>query len=310
MRIEQLKYLVAVEQQGSIRRACEHLHLSQPALTEALTKLERELGLKLLDRRRSGTTITDEGRDLLPHILEVLEAVDRLGEAAADNSLSRPVRVGVVHASIAFLLGPAVRALHERDPSITVDVVALAPQAIDEAVLRGDVDLTLINVLDGDAPPVGLDGIDLLHGRPVVVLPAVHHLADAHEVHPDDLRDEPLVMTRESYSIFRWLRGSAGAEEPRISHTTDGADTAKAMVAEGLGLTVLPDYAVAGGPMHRSGVIVTRPVAGDAARVRMQLRQRSAARPTRPVRMLVEALRASAAEHGRDPAPEISAIAV
>ena len=53
MRIEQLEYLLAVTRHGSLRRASEKLHISQPSLSEALSKLERELGVTLLDRRRS-----------------------------------------------------------------------------------------------------------------------------------------------------------------------------------------------------------------------------------------------------------------
>ena len=82
MRIEQLRYLTAVEEHGSLRRAGEQLPLSQPALVEALTKLERELGTRLLDRHRTGTRISAEARQLLPQVREVLGAVERLRRSA------------------------------------------------------------------------------------------------------------------------------------------------------------------------------------------------------------------------------------
>lgn len=85
MRIEQLEYVAAVTQHGSLRRASEHLHISQPALSEAVSKLERELGVMLLDRRRSGARISRHGLELLPHLVEVLEAIDRLKVAASDQ---------------------------------------------------------------------------------------------------------------------------------------------------------------------------------------------------------------------------------
>ena len=88
VRIEQLEYIAAVTQYGSLRRASERLHISQPALSEAVSKLERELGVTLLDRRRSGARISRQGRDLLQHMVEVLEAVDRLRTAAGDQAAS------------------------------------------------------------------------------------------------------------------------------------------------------------------------------------------------------------------------------
>src|SRR4051812_12359219 len=66
VRLEQLEYLAAVTRHGSLRRASEELHVSQPALSESLRNLERELGVTLLDRRRTGARINTQGRELLP----------------------------------------------------------------------------------------------------------------------------------------------------------------------------------------------------------------------------------------------------
>ncbi|MBO0840325.1 MAG: LysR family transcriptional regulator, partial [Sciscionella sp.] len=62
MRIEQLEYIHAVTRLGSFRRAAEQLHLSQPALSETVRNLERELGVDILDRKRSGARVSDAGR--------------------------------------------------------------------------------------------------------------------------------------------------------------------------------------------------------------------------------------------------------
>lgn len=299
MRIEQLEYLAALERHGSLRRAGEQLHLSQPALREAFTKLERELRLTVLDRQRSGTSLSPEGRKLLPHALEVLDAVERLRDAAGrQRGDRRGVRIGTVHAATAALLGPAVRVFREEHPATPVDVVTLHRARIDEAVVEGQLDLSLVNVLDGDALPSGLAGVDLLEGRPVVVLPAEHPLATrGTHVTTDELRKEPLVMMRGGYVMHRYLRRLLGSEVPSATHTTDGAEMAKALVAEGLGVTVMPDYAVAGGTLHRTGRLSTLRVAGDTARVTLQLRQRSSSEHPVPVRGLVAALRAEAARH-------------
>src|SRR5215213_8357201 len=99
VRLEQLEYLAAVTRHGSLRRASEELHVSQPALSESLRNLERELGVTLLDRRRTGARINTQGRELLPAMSEVLEAVDRLRVAAGDQGVvSRIVRIGTVNA--------------------------------------------------------------------------------------------------------------------------------------------------------------------------------------------------------------------
>ncbi|TQK69741.1 LysR family transcriptional regulator [Nocardioides sp. SLBN-35] len=298
MRIEQLEYLTAVTQHGSLRRASEKLHLSQPALSEALTKLERELRVTLLDRRRSGARISREGRELLPYMSDVLTAVERLRNAAGDRRTdARVIRVGTVHAATSTLLIPAVRAFQERHPGTTVEVLTLQQSQIDEGLAEATLDLGLVNVLDGDDAPVGLDGIDLLHGRPVAVLPAGHPLAARPQVSIDELRQERFVMMRPGYVMHRYVHRAFGPEVPPAAHSTDGAEMGKALVAEGVGVTVLPDYAVIGDPLHRVGMIEARPIAGDQTFLTLQLRQRKALQQPLPVRELQAALTARAAEY-------------
>lgn len=291
MRIEQLEYIAAVTQHGSLRRASEQLHLSQPALSEAVSKLERELGVTLLDRRRSGARISRQGQDLLQNMVEVLEAVDRLRTAAGDqHTASRVVRVGTVNAATSTLLVPAVRVFQEAVPGGTVEILNVQQAEIHQSLVEGSLDLGLVNVLPGDDPPLHVLSTDLMHGRPVVVLPTDHPLAAYDEVTTDQLRAERFVAMRAGYLMHRFVHRLFGADLPLVCHTTDGAEMGKLMVAEGLGLTVLPDYSVVGDPLERSGLITTRPIAGDRTPVTLVLQQRQAEHVPAAVRELRTAL--------------------
>jgi len=276
MRIEQLEYIAAVTQHGSLRRASEKLHISQPALSEAVSKLERELGVTLLDRRRSGARISRHGRELLQNMVEVLEAVDRLKQAAGDQSATtRLVRLGTTNAATSTLLVPAIKAFTSTHPGTAVEILNSQQADIQVGLGEGSLDLGLVNELVGDDPPVDLVGTDLLHGRPVVVLPAGHHLTDREAVTTDDLRQERFVAMRAGYLMHRFAHRLFGADLPATCHSTDGAEMGKVMVAEGLGVTVLPDYSVVGDPMERAGLITSRPIAGDHTEVRLVLRHRA-----------------------------------
>jgi DNA-binding transcriptional LysR family regulator len=295
VRIEQLAYFAAVTQHGSLRRASEQLHVSQPALSEAVSKLERELGVTLLDRRRSGARISRQGRELLQNMVEVLEAVDRLKTAAGDQqAASALVRVGTVNAATSTLLVPAIRAFQAARPGVTVEVVNRQQAEIQQWLVEGSLDLGLVNVLDGDDPPLHVIGTDLLHGRPVVVLPAGHPLAAHATVTIDQLRDEQFVAMRAGYLMHRFVHRLFGSDLPMTLHTTDGAEMGKLMVAEGLGVTVLPDYSVIGDPMERAGLLTCRPIADDATTVTLVLQQRKAGHVPAAVRELGSALVAHA----------------
>ena len=178
MRLEQLEYLAAVVQHGSLRRASEHLHISQPALSEGVGKLERELGVTLLDRHRTGARINRSGRELLTHMTDVLEAVERLRAAAGDqNGVARTVRVGTVNTGTSSVVAPAVLAYQRGRRSTTVEVVDLTHRGVVDGVVEGTLDLGLVNLLAGDELPADLEHSVLVRGAPVVVMPADHRWA-------------------------------------------------------------------------------------------------------------------------------------
>jgi DNA-binding transcriptional LysR family regulator len=172
MRIAQPEYIVAVSRHGSLRRASEELHLSQPALSEAIRNLERELRVTLLDRHRSGAKVSLAGRELLAPMVDVLESVNRLRAAAGDQLATRRLlRIGTVNAGTAGLVLPAMRSFQDQYPTSTVEMRTLQQGEIEDGLAEGTLDLGLVNLLDGDDIPPGLESTLLLKGRPVVVLP-------------------------------------------------------------------------------------------------------------------------------------------
>jgi len=277
VRTEQLEYIAAVTRLGSLRRAAEELRLSQPALSETVRNLERELGVDLLERKRSGATMSSEGRELLPHIINVLDAVDRLRAAAGEqHRISRMVRVGTVNAATVPLLIPAVREFRATHPVTQVEVVGAQQTDIQRALDEGGFDLGLVNHLEGDDVPAGLEGTELLRGRPVVCLRPDSPLAAHDALSVADLLEVPLIAMRSGYVMHRYVHRLLEGRAPSFSYSTDGAEMGKLMVAEGLGVTVLPDFSVIDDPLVRGGVLTHRPIAGDATRVLLMLQRRRA----------------------------------
>lgn len=286
MRIEQLEYMAAVTRLGSLRRAGEALHISQPALSETLRKLESELGVTLLDRQRSGARISVDGRELLPHIVDILEAVDRLRAAANEQHRSRRMlRVGTVGAATVPLLMPAIDAFQRSRSGTQIEVLTTIQGDIHRALLEGALDLGLVNLLDGDDPESDLVTVELLRGRPLVCCRADSPLAELDAIDVDRLRGEPLIVMRAGYVMHRFVHRLFGTDVPEFAFSTDGAELGKLMVAQGLGVTILPDYSVAGDPLVASGVLTHRPLAEGSTGVSLVMQ-------TRPVRHVPHGLAA------------------
>ncbi|WP_282796215.1 LysR family transcriptional regulator [Streptomyces sp. CC224B] len=277
MRVEQLEYLMAVTRAGSLRRASEELHLSQPALSETLRNLERELGVELLARKRSGAKISDEGRQLLPHIAGVLDAVDRLRQAAdKQRHISRTLRLGTVNAATATLLTPAIREFRAAHPATRIEVVVDRQDGVHQHVAEGGFDLGLVSYLRGEALPPGLHTTELLRGCPVVCIRPDSPLAALKAVTVSDLLSQPLIVMRSGYAMHRYMHRLLNGRAPSFSYSADGAEMSKLMVAEGLGATVLPDYSVLDDPLERSGTITYRPLADGITELRVVIQRRHA----------------------------------
>ena len=275
MRWEQLEYLTAVIRHGSLRRAGEHLHVSQSALSEGISSLERELGVPLLERHRSGARVSREGRDLLPLISEILAGVAQLKAAARDHArASRTIRVGTVNAGTSALLVPAVRRFGAGHPGTTVDVATMLQADIQESLSEGRLDVGLINAFPGDDIPAALHRTELLRGVPAVCCRTDDPLAAQDRIDVDDLRQRPFVAMRPGYLMHRLAQRLFGAAPPPDTFSTDGAEMGKSLVASGMGPTILPDYSILGDPLERAGVITARPLAAEVPPVLMLLLRR------------------------------------
>lgn len=269
MRSEQLEHAAALARAGSFTRAARDLHLSQPALSASIRKLERELGIEIFQRTRTGVVLSAAGRDLLPLLLSALDSVDRLRAASRGTVPARPLRIGTVHAATASILAPVVQRLAVLRPDSRVEVTSSDPEDLRHRLRDGHVDLTLMNYLDDDATPEDLGSTTLLRGRPIVCVPRASDLAMAEEITPDDLLAHPLILMAPGYAMHRLVERMLGAAALDRACVADGAEMGKMMVAEGLGITVLPDYSVMGDPLERAGLILGRTLATHVGEVRL-----------------------------------------
>lgn len=287
MRTEQLEYVAAVARLGTFRGAAEELHISQPALSATVRNLERELGVTILERGRSGTRVSAAGLELLPHIAAVIDAASELRKAANRHHQSaRMVRIGTVNAATVPLLAPAIAEFRAANETTQVEVIGAQEEQIDRSLREGSLDLGLISCLFGDDMPTDLETTVLMRGRAVVCIRTDSSLADRDSVTVREILAQPLVLMRAGYLMHRFVHRLFDGHQPTISYTTDGGEMGKLMVAEGLGVTVLPDFSVTGDPLERSGLITSRPIEGDETEVRLAVRRRPGGAQSLAVRQL------------------------
>jgi DNA-binding transcriptional LysR family regulator len=167
-----VRVFVALADTLHFRRAAEELHLSQPALSRQMQTLERELGVRLLDRDRRSVSLTPAGRQLLADALPLLASAD-----AARRRVQRAAR-GSQHLVVGFRAGiiptPAIRAFNASYPDVSVDVRRLEWDDQEQAIQSGLVDVAYVR------RPINAHGLRLtpLYTEPrLAALPAQHPLA-------------------------------------------------------------------------------------------------------------------------------------
>lgn len=192
MELRELRVFVAVVEEGGVSAAARRLHMSQPALSQTVRVLERELGVELLVRSSTGTTPTAAGRTLLAEAVSVLAGVDRLRDRMTDRA--RPgggvLRLGVPLELPGGLLPAALAAFAEQWPQVRVQAAHASSAAQLAALAAAELDVALTREL----PPGEDTDATLLLEEPLGVLLAIDHPAvDAAEVRLETLSRSPWV---------------------------------------------------------------------------------------------------------------------
>ena len=231
-----------VATQGSFSRAAEALALSQPAVSQQVGALERELGAELLVRGRAGALPTPAGELLLQHaeaLAARLELADEQMERLVEGE-RRTLRLGAFPSGLATIVPEAIAAVRAQRPELEVDVEEATLAELPRGVQAGRLHLAVC--FQGAAAPrrepEGLRRIDLAEEPMDAMLPADHRLAGETEIELRDLADEPWSAPSRDGLVVNACR-DAGFE-PRLVILARDPLANRAITAAGLAVSITP----------------------------------------------------------------------
>lgn len=244
MELRQLKYFVAVAEEMSFRRAAERLHIAQPALSQQISKFERELHTELFRRTTRRVDLTEAGQVLLTEARRVLADANHALSAvtqAAHGEIGL-LRVGFV-GSAALRIVPAITlALHHRLPGIRVELSESTTDPQLAALTDGNLDVGIVREVDS-AP--GLIVRPLLRERLLVAVHESHRLAHRQAVRLAELAGEPfLTFPRSRVSrLYDHITGLCHRAGFRIEVAQEAVQfpTLLGLAAANTGITVVPE---------------------------------------------------------------------
>jgi DNA-binding transcriptional LysR family regulator len=236
-----------VARAGSISGAARAIGWTQPAVSQHLRALEREVGSRLLLRGAAGVELTEPGRVLLARADAVAGHMHMAGEELAAMSQLRrgTVRLAAYPSAAATLVPRVVATLLERHPDIDVTLTEAEPPEAIALVKAGDVDVALVFGYDGlPVAGPGLRWLPLAEEPVHLVLPPRHRLAERSVIVAGDLAGEPWIMGCARCREHAVALCTAAGFEPRVRHVTDDYLVVQNLVAVGLGVTLLPHSAL------------------------------------------------------------------
>ena len=285
LELRRLRLLRELDERGTIAAVAEALQYTPSAVSQQLAMLEREAGVKLLERAGRRVRLTDAALVLVEHAAALLERTE-LAEAdlaAAAGAVAGRGRIAAFQSVMLHLAMPATEALARDAPRLRCELIEAEPEQALPALALGDLDLVLGDEWQHQprSLPATVQRHDLLDDRVHVILPSRHPAALeqraavplselAGEVwatgHPDMGWEQMTLRTCRELGGF----------EPDVRHRANDASISLALVARGLAVAMLPELPLVGrdddvavrdiaeGPVSRTIFAATR--AADAAR--------------------------------------------
>jgi LysR family transcriptional activator of glutamate synthase operon len=243
MDLRQLKYLVALADEGNFTRAAAREHIAQPALSQQIRRLERELGLTLVERTTRRVALTDAGRRLVARARSILVDVEA---AQAEMQSLRGAFTGRVSVGAMHTMGPidvslVLAVFHQRHPGVELTVREQSSEELAELLRLDEVDVAFLSVTE-QIESHGLGLAQLVVEELVVILPPEHRLSALRRIRLDQLADDEFVSYRPG-SRLRELLFSAAARagfQPKITLESNESQRVRRLVSRGVGVALLP----------------------------------------------------------------------
>lgn len=239
MSLSSYQLFCVIAEQKNMSRAAELMHITPSAATHAMNALEKSLGFPLLNRDRSGVTLTSGGELLLPQIRAVLDEEARLQEMAAKlNGMEKGrIRLGVLDSVCTNWLPSILSAFHQKYPNIEVQIYQDGYYAIEEMLSEGILDIGFVSLPTSER----FSTITLLHDRLLCIAPLDFVPEAPPYVTPEDLRTRPLILSQRGYdrSIQTFLERNH--LEPSPQHHITLESSVIALVEGGMGCSIMPE---------------------------------------------------------------------
>jgi LysR family transcriptional regulator, hydrogen peroxide-inducible genes activator len=241
MNLQQLEYVLAVNEQRHFVRAAEKCHVTQPTLSMMIQKLEEELGIKIFDRSKQPITPTPAGEEVIQRARLILGEVTRLREFASEqsDSVEGELKLAVIPTLAPYLVPLFVHLLMEQYPNLDLSIREIPTSRIIELLQTNQVDIGLMATPLSEA---GLDEFPLFYEEFLVYASEQH--AEEEFISTESIRSDELWLLEEGHcfrnQVINFCNLKKRAFKNKLHYEAGSIETLVNLVDRYRGVTVVP----------------------------------------------------------------------
>ena len=256
--LKQLKYLCAVAEKRHFGKAAQSCFVTQSTLSSAIQELELTLGSTLLERGHKNVLLTAAGEKVVARAVNVLTEIQALSEEAASTAevLSNRIKLGAIPTIAPFLLPDALARIRKDYPKLQLLIREDLSENLVNLLHQGELDLILLAL----PYPVGNSYTHHLFYDPfLLAYPDNHQIGNRRNITPQDLEGQEFLLLEQGHCLTRHILEACQLSDNQISLTFEATSlhTIVPMVANGIGMTLLPKMALDAGITSSVGGITT-----------------------------------------------------
>jgi LysR family transcriptional regulator, hydrogen peroxide-inducible genes activator len=245
MEIHQLRYFVAVADEGSFSRAAAKVRVAQPSLSQQIRKLEAELGQPLFDRLPRSVVLTEAGRCLIDYARQILASIGDARRCVDElkGEVSGALAVGAIPTIAPYVLPELVVTFQKHYPQVTLEIVEDVTDGITRRIEAGELDVALASTCQPSPSlrrePLGTEPL-------LALVPEEHPLAKRDLVESDDLKSQRFLLLHEMHCLSQQVNHLLESRRlrPEIALAGSQLSTIANMVAASIGISIVPQMMV------------------------------------------------------------------
>ncbi len=241
MKLNELRYFIAVAEEKHFGRAAQKCFISQPALSIGIKNLEHSMGATLFERTTNEVLLTPVGAEALPKARRIFEIVAELESLRIDSdSLEGDLKLGIIFTIAPYLLAKFIPELRDKAPELSLNIFENMTDNLIPMLKNGEIDVAILALPINDNT---LEAVKVYEEPFYLVTPKNHPLADRKSVSVDEIHEySPLLL-----NVGHCFRDQVldQCKEINASHSHHHSlETIRNVVAAGHKVSVLPKYAL------------------------------------------------------------------